>query len=297
VSEPSYKHLSSWLRPDGAQSLTVHTLQKSTLAMMVIQYGGPALEETGDVIVPEDAQTVGWNLRGAKSVECVMRNPKTKAPVFEGQTMFCSLQDLDFLRLTEPCVAQHFLMPRMFLDELAEDLEARPIHHVGRPEMPVDDPILAALGTRVLAYMRAPEELDVLLADHIMTSLAVYVCGRYGDLVMHRPFKGGLTRWQVRLAQAMIDANLAEGVSVKTLAEACGLRASHFAHAFKRSVGVAPHQWLIGRRLDRARALLLDQKLHLADVGTLCGFADQSHLTRTFQRHFGLTPSAWRRAA
>jgi hypothetical protein len=61
----------------------------------------------------------------------------------------CALPELDFLRLTEPCVAQHFVLTRAFLDKLADDLEAPSISHVGRPELAVGDPMLAAFGRRL----------------------------------------------------------------------------------------------------------------------------------------------------
>jgi AraC family transcriptional regulator len=292
-----YKDVTSWLRPEHDRALTVRTLQRSTLAMVVVRYGDAVPAESDHAVVPDDAQTFGWNLRGAAGVECVSRNPKVKSAVNEGETMFCALPELDFLRLTAPCIAQHFVLTRTFLDALSEDLDAPPISHIGRPDTAVDDPMLAALGSRVLSYMCAPEDLDLLAADHIMKSLAIYVCGRYGGLVMKRPLAGGLTRWQIRLSQEMIDASLATGIPLKTLAEACGLRTSQFAHAFKRSTGIAPHRWLVNRRLERARTLLRAPTLPLADIALVCGFADQSHFTRTFRRHHGVVPSVWRAAA
>jgi AraC-like DNA-binding protein len=57
-----------------------------------------------------------------------------------------------------------------------------------------------------------------------------------------------------------------------------------------------PHQWLLRRRVDKARQLLHDPSAALADVALACGFADQSHLTRVFTRLTGTGPNAWRRA-
>jgi AraC-like DNA-binding protein len=60
-------------------------------------------------------------------------------------------------------------------------------------------------------------------------------------------------------------------------------------------MGVAPHQWLIRRRVEAAREALEDPRLSLAEVALRCGFADQSHLTRLFSRIVGIGPGAWRR--
>jgi AraC family transcriptional regulator len=60
--------------------------------------------------------------------------------------------------------------------------------------------------------------------------------------------------------------------------------------------GVAPHNWLLARRVEVAKERLRDDRLSLLDVALACGFADQSHLTRVFTRVVGVSPGAWRRA-
>jgi AraC-like DNA-binding protein len=74
------------------------------------------------------------------------------------------------------------------------------------------------------------------------------------------------------------------------------LSVSHFSRAFRRTVGAAPHSWLLTHRIEVAKAKLRDRRLSLSDVALACGFADQSHLTRVFTRIVGVSPGAWRRA-
>jgi AraC-like DNA-binding protein len=93
----------------------------------------------------------------------------------------------------------------------------------------------------------------------------------------------------------MIAANL-DGVPVKELARECRLSTAHFSRAFRRSVGVAPHKWLIEQRIVLSKKKLRDDRLSLTDVALECGFTDQSHLTRLFNRIVGVSPGAWRRA-
>jgi AraC family transcriptional regulator len=71
---------------------------------------------------------------------------------------------------------------------------------------------------------------------------------------------------------------------------------SHFSRAFRRTMGVAPHNWLLMRRVEVAKEKLRENRLSLSDVALACGFADQSHLTRVFARTVGVSPGAWRRA-
>jgi AraC-like DNA-binding protein len=108
--------------------------------------------------------------------------------------------------------------------------------------------------------------------------------------------RGGLATWQERRAIAYMDERLDQSFPVSAVADACGLSVNHFSRAFRRSMGKPPHRWLLDRRIDRARELLRDTSLTLADIALACGFAEQSHFTRVFTRTVGMPPGAWRRA-
>jgi AraC-like DNA-binding protein len=100
----------------------------------------------------------------------------------------------------------------------------------------------------------------------------------------------------VRRAKEILSANLDGRVPLKEVARECRLSVSHFSRAFRRSMGVAPHSWLLARRVEAAKEKLRDGGLSLLDVALACGFADQSHLTKVFTRFVGVSPGAWRRA-
>jgi AraC family transcriptional regulator len=109
--------------------------------------------------------------------------------------------------------------------------------------------------------------------------------------------RGGLATWQERRAIAYMDERLDQSFPVAAVADACGLSVNHFSRAFRRSMGKPPHRWLLDRRIERARELLRDTEISLADIALACGFAEQSHFTRVFTRTVGIPPGAWRRAA
>ena len=74
---------------------------------------------------------------------------------------------------------------------------------------------------------------------------------------------------------------------------------SHFSRAFRRTMGVAPHHWLLTRRVEVAKEKLRNTRLPLPEVALVGGFADQSHLTRVFTRTvggwLGLGKFVWRK--
>jgi AraC-like DNA-binding protein len=91
----------------------------------------------------------------------------------------------------------------------------------------------------------------------------------------------------------LIEARFAEPLSLQALATASGLGVRQFSRAFRHETGQAPHQYLLQRRVEHAKQLIV-RSLPLADVALQCGFCDQSQLSRTFLRLVGTTPGGFR---
>ena len=89
--------------------------------------------------------------------------------------------------------------------------------------------------------------------------------------------------------RAFLDARLFEPVTMASAAAALGASETQLANAFREVFGIAPHAYVVGRRLDAARDRILDGQ-PLADVAAEVGFCDQAHLTRRFRRFIGTTP-------
>ncbi|NIJ35112.1 helix-turn-helix domain-containing protein [Sphingomonas oligoaromativorans] len=106
---------------------------------------------------------------------------------------------------------------------------------------------------------------------------------------------GGLASWQARRAKSMIEARLSGRLLVSDLASAVRLSPSHFARAFKRTMGCSPHHYLLRRRIECAKERMRTTGEPLAQIALAYGFSDQAHFTRCFKRHEGETPTAWYR--
>ena len=95
-------------------------------------------------------------------------------------------------------------------------------------------------------------------------------------------------------ALQFIDAHLGERLTLAAIADEVKLSPYHFAHTFKRAMGVAPHQYVGRRRLERAKQLLAHTNLPIVAIAVELGFANQSHFSEVFHRATGATPLTYR---
>jgi len=108
---------------------------------------------------------------------------------------------------------------------------------------------------------------------------------------------GGLARWQAKRALAYIEANLGSRIETRELAGLVSFSKGHFSRAFKRSLGLPPMAYVASRRVERAKRMMTTTREQLTEIALACGFADQSHLNRSFRRVVGMSPGLWRRTA
>lgn len=120
------------------------------------------------------------------------------------------------------------------------------------------------------------------------------VRGDHHEPTRERP-RGGLPPGALRRVRETMERRLTEGIRLRELAVVAGLSEFHFARAFKQSVGHAPHQYLMLRRIEVASDLIKTTEQPLADISLEVGFSDQSHFSRMFTRITGETPRAYRR--
>lgn len=191
----------------------------------------------------------------------------------------------------------NFVLDRPMLDALADEAGApAPTGlHVPQP-WTTPDAELTRLAPIITTALAGGGSTSRMFLDHVGIATAMHLAEQYGGLRRALLRAGGLAPWQERRAKERIAADLAGEASLADMAIECGLSPSHFAKAFKASVGTTPHGWLQASRVDRARELLKDRDLPLADIAIACGFADQSHFNRIFKRATGAAPGAWRRA-
>ena len=88
---------------------------------------------------------------------------------------------------------------------------------------------------------------------------------------------------------------MAQDLSILNLASLTSMSESHFSRSFKQLVGIAPYQYLMQQRVERAKQLLKQQAISISDIALDCGFANQTHLTKVFRQMTGVTPKAYQK--
>jgi AraC family transcriptional regulator len=131
-------------------------------------------------------------------------------------------------------------------------------------------------------------------------ALAAHLVARYSPCsAAHRGAgraRGGLSPCALRRVVEYIDAHLAEDIRLEELAHVANLSPHRFAHNFRRATGIPPYQFVIRRRIERAKPLLRDTEMSIADVTYSLGFGTPSRFTHLFRRETGTTPSSYRAA-
>jgi AraC family transcriptional regulator len=133
------------------------------------------------------------------------------------------------------------------------------------------------------------EALGVVLAHDLARFAA-------GDRRPERPLRGGLAAWQQQAVMRHIDEHLAEQMPLAMLAGLVRLSAYHFSRAFKQSFGMPPHRFHCHRRIERAKALLMNPEMSVTQVGVTLGFNSASSFTMAFRKVTGMAPSDYRRS-
>jgi AraC family transcriptional regulator len=139
---------------------------------------------------------------------------------------------------------------------------------------------------------------EKLAIESLCNSTAVYLAQRYG--VFPQPldiYRSGLAQDRLSRVLDYIEGYLERDLSVMELADVACLSPYHFGKMFKRSMKQSVHQYVIARRVERAKSLLVSPKLPLAEIALVVGFQDQSQFTAVFKRSMGITPGVYARAA
>ena len=273
MTEAYGQRLGERLRVENAPAIVTHALCQAEMAVTELRCDDPP-SEMSDSVQPEDAFHLALQLRDRPSRE--YWEDGRRAPVYDvrvGETCLHDLKRDPTVRLDKPFHSLVFYLPRATLDAIADEANAPRIRDLSyKPGAGVNDVTISSLGNLLLPALSHPDQANRLFVDHVLLAVGAHVAETYGGMrPTPRLLRGGLAPWQERRAKEILRANLEGGVSLKEVARECGLSVGHFSHAFRRTLGVAPHNWLIEQRIVLSKEKLRDDGLSLTDVAAECG--------------------------
>lgn len=155
----------------------------------------------------------------------------------------------------------------------------------------VNDPQIQHIGLALKTELETGERSGRLFQESLATALVTRLLSQYATSPLKiQQRSGGLSKQDLLSAIDYINDNLSQDLRLVDVANVIGLSTSHFTRQFKQTMGITPYQYVIQRRVERAKLLLRRGDLTIQEIALQVGFADQSHLTYLFKRILGVTP-------
>ena len=161
-------------------------------------------------------------------------------------------------------------------------------------QLKFQDPLIQQMALSLKTELALAGKDSKLYADSMATALGVHLLQRYGvKNSVVKKYSGGLSNYQLKIVIDYIQGHLDRDLSLDLLASQINFSSHYFASLFKQSTGISPHKYITKCRLERAKILLRRQDLAISLVCQEVGFKNQSHFTRVFRQHFGISPKSY----
>jgi AraC family transcriptional regulator len=174
-----------------------------------------------------------------------------------------------------------------FAQRTVEQLALKPADAQLRPQFQMRDPRFQHLAWALRAELDANDRSDPLYAESLCTAMVVRLIGGAPSLDDKR--RTLAPRTAARVIE-FIEANLDQRLTLSELAALADLSVPHFKVLFRETLGMPVHRYVVQRRVERARTLLLQGRLNASQIALDSGFAHQSHMAHWMGRLLGVTP-------
>lgn len=174
---------------------------------------------------------------------------------------------------------------------LATDESGTPEKFQLTPRHATPDPLVVQIGLALKKTLEKNPVVSRLYAETMANALMVHLLENYSiRKPILREYTDGLSQRKLQQVEEYINTHLEENLGLASLANLVQISPYYFSNLFKKSTGMTPHQYVIYRRVERAKELLLKGEMTIAEIAARVGFASQSHLNLHFKRLLGITP-------
>ncbi|WP_426752309.1 helix-turn-helix domain-containing protein [Myxococcus sp. Y35] len=226
-------------------------------------------------------------LHAGPPVQVACPSTHTRALKTRGDLHLMPAGASDFWMEDGASTAVELRIPPSLLRLAAEDMGLDPDRVGLEPRDHFRDAQIEHIAWALEADSRANTPNGLLYRESLGLALAARLLASYRTQV---EAKGGLSAAQRQRIIEYVEAHLDESLSLERLSRVVGLSASHFKTLFRRSMGLPVHEYVVQRRVERARTLLLRGELSTGEVALEAGFSHQSHMARCMRRILGVTP-------
>lgn len=162
------------------------------------------------------------------------------------------------------------------------------------PRFAQSDPLIYQIALALKRELESGELSSQLYVEAATMLLAAHLLRHYSTSQLSlQTDVGGLSRASLNQVIEYIDAHLTEDLSVSEIAASISMSQYHFTRLFKQSLGVAPYQYVIQRRVAFAKQLLASPNLSITQVSQQIGFYTPNQFSHFFRRHTGLSPKEY----
>ena len=198
-----------------------------------------------------------------------------------------------------PEILQVYLRQSIYDSVVAEMYGCDPAAAELVPRFAMTDPLLEQLAVAIHTALRDGTAEDGLYIDSLAQMIAAHLARFHST--RSRPARiaspDGIPGWRMRRLIAYIEEHLDGNLTLEAMAAQVDVSPLYLARAFKAAIGQSPHQYVLARRLERAKELLRNTDTPIVDVALASGFSSQSHLSNWFVRLVGVSPALYRRRA
>ena len=202
-------------------------------------------------------------------------------------------RELEALWQAEVELLSIYLPPTILERTILENSDRNPQSIELIDRFAIGDPLLEQL---IYAFKNETDNLsDRLYRESLQTMLCAHLLRHHcSTKVVTTEVSGRLSPSKLRQVIDYIQENLERDLSLTQLAKIAYVSSHHFGKLFKQSMGVTPHQYVMKCRIEKAKQLLVNRQITIAEVSLATGFCHQSHFNNVFRRHTTVTPRQYR---
>jgi AraC family transcriptional regulator len=187
-------------------------------------------------------------------------------------------------------------LPQALLRNVVAQSGLDPARMEIRDRFQIRDPELEALSWAMQRELELGSPSGRLYLEGLTLAVASRLVAQHSSITKHSADRNeGLNGRRLKRVLSFIEDQLAEDLSLEKIAAVAEISASHLQTLFRVSMGMPVHQYVIQRRVERAKTLLIQGGLSMAEIALAAGFAHQSHMARHMRRVLGLPPQAMKR--